>query len=253
MARIEIQSACVDFRLYAPGEKSLRSLATRPVVGGNILRSGSHGRGRFVRALDHVSLSLKDGDRLAIVGPNGAGKTTLLRMMAGVYQPTQGICRTEGSIGTMFDIYHGMEDDMTGRDFVMSRGLYRGASQTMLSESMDEIRDFSGLGDFVGLPLSNYSAGMRVRLAFAVATLFQPDILLLDEIFGAGDMDFFDKASQRIIDISGKAGITVFSTHWLELAERFCNRAIWMDRGQIKMEGDLDTVLDAYRQVRTQY
>jgi len=146
-----------------------------------------------------------------------------------------------------------MDDDMTGEEFVLNRGLYRGASLSHLTERMDEMRAFSGLGDYFDQPLRTYSSGMRVRLAFALATQFQPDILLLDEIFGAGDAEFFERATSRIVEISGKAGITVFSTHWLELAERFCNQAIWMEHGTIRMQGSLTTVFDAYRNVRTQF
>ncbi|MEZ5947468.1 MAG: ATP-binding cassette domain-containing protein [Hyphomonas sp.] len=248
MAHIDIRAASLDFRLYAPGEKSLRSAASHTLIGGRFSTDD-----KTLRAIDNLSLSLKDGDRLAIVGPNGAGKSTLLRMMAGVYVPDTGTCVTEGDVGTMFDVYLGMEDDMTGVDFILSRGLFRGANLKTLHAKMPEIREFSGLGGFIDQPLLTYSAGMRVRLAFALATQFQPDILLLDEILGAGDAEFFDKATARIIEISGKAGITVFSTHWLELAERFCNRAIWMEHGSIRMEGDLDTVFDAYRKVRTHF
>lgn len=251
MASIDLHDACLDYRLYNPGEKSLRSMAAHSLLGGIV--HDEKGKARTLRALDKVSLSLRDGMRLAVIGPNGAGKSTLLKLLAGVYYPSHGSCQTEGKIGGLFDIYHGMDDDMTGVEFILNHGLYRGGTLKQLKARMEEIRAFSGLGEYVNQPLRTYSSGMRVRLAFALATQFQPDILLLDEIFGAGDADFFDKATRRIVEISSKAGITVFSTHWLELAERFCNQAIWMEHGQIRMQGDLETVFNAYRKVRTHF
>jgi ABC-2 type transport system ATP-binding protein len=174
-------------------------------------------------------------------------------MLAGVYTPSEGSCETDGTIGTLFDIYHGMDDDLTGSEFIMTRGLFRGASKKALQKMIPDIREFSGLGDYLNQPLRVYSDGMRVRLAFAVATQFEPEILLLDEIFGAGDQTFFDRASERLLEIANRSGITVFSTHWLELAERFCNRAIWLDKGGVVLDGPIDAVFDSYRQVRTQY
>ena len=234
--------------MYDIRDRSLRGLAATTVIGGT-----HREKGKVTRALDHVSFHLEDGDRVALVGPNGAGKSTLLKMLAGVYTPSEGTCKTDGSIGTLFDIYHGMDDDLTGSEFILTRGLFRGASKKNLQKMIPEIREFSGLGDYLYQPLRVYSDGMRVRLAFAVATQFEPEILLLDEIFGAGDQTFFDRASERLLEIANRSGITVFSTHWLELAERFCNRAIWLDKGGIVVDGPIDAVFDSYRQVRTQY
>lgn len=248
MPQIELDHITLDYRLYGLREKSLRGLATQSLIGGQMT-----GQGRFTRALDDISLSLKAGDRLAIVGSNGAGKSSLLKLLAGVFEPTQGTVALDGEVGTLFDIYHGMADDLTGIQFIFNRGLFRGASKKELSMAIPEIREFSGLGEYLEQPLRIYSDGMRVRLAFAIAIQFEPDILLLDEIFGAGDQAFFEKATTAMLDIAERTGITVFSTHWLELAERFCNRAIWLDRGRIVAEGDLDTVFSAYSKVRTQY
>ncbi|MHA7901453.1 MAG: ABC transporter ATP-binding protein [Henriciella sp.] len=248
MASIELDNICLDYRMYDIRERSLRGLAANTLIGG-IHRE----RGKITRAIDHISVSLKDGDRVALIGANGAGKSTFLRLLAGVYAPSDGTRSVSGSIGTLFDIYHGMDDDLTGMKFIMNHGLFRGASKAQLHEMIPHIRDFSGLGDYIHQPLRVYSDGMRVRLAFSVATQFEPEILLLDEIFGAGDQSFFDRATNRVLEIAGQSGITVFSTHWLELAERFCNRAIWLDKGAIVEDGPLQTVFEKYRCVRTQY
>ena len=248
MANIELENACLDYRMYDIRERSLRGLAATTLIGGTHREDG-----KVTRAINNVSFKLNDGDRVALVGPNGAGKSTLLKMLAGVYAPSEGTCAVSGKIGTLFDIYHGMDDDLTGAQFILTRGLSRGASKTRLQKKIPEIREFSGLGDYLHQPLRVYSDGMRVRLAFALATQFEPEILLLDEIFGAGDQTFFDRATERLQEIADHSGITVFSTHWLELAERFCNRAIWLDKGSIIADGPLDTVLDQYRTVRTQY
>ncbi len=248
MTHIELNAVTLDYRLYGLREKSLRGLASQTLIGGAM-----ETRGRFTRALDTISISLKAGDRLAIVGPNGAGKSTLLRLMAGVFEPTTGTISTEGEIGTLFDIYHGMADDLTGQEFVLNRGLFRGASKAELREALPKIKEFSGLGDYIDQPLRIYSSGMRVRLAFAIAVQFEPDILLLDEIFGAGDQEFFEKATVSLLEIAERTGITVFSTHWLELAERFCNRAIWLEHGEIVAEGGIDEVFSAYAKVQTQF
>ena len=248
MTHIELNRITLDYPLYGVREKSLRGLVADTLIGGEM-----EDRGRFTRALNEISLSLKAGDRLAIVGPNGAGKSTLLKLLAGVYEPTRGQISIAGNVGTLFDIYHGMADELTGTQFVINRGLFRGATRDQLQAAMPEIRAFSGLGDYIDQPLRIYSDGMRVRLAFAVAIQFQPDILLLDEIFGAGDQTFFEKATTALLEIADRTGITVFSTHWLELAERFCNRAIWMEHGRIVAMDDLRTVFDAYSKVRTQY
>lgn len=248
MASIALDNVCLDYQLYDIHSRSLRGLAEGAIIGGK-KRNG----GRVIRAIDRVSLNLKDGDRVALIGPNGAGKSTLLRVLAGVYEPSDGKRKVSGDIGTLFDIYHGMNDDLTGTKFVFNHGLFRGASKARLEEMMPRIREFSGLGEFINQPLRVYSDGMRVRLAFALATQFEPDILLLDEIFGAGDQSFFDRATERILNIVGQSGITVFSTHWLELAERFCTQAIWLDKGSIVEQGPVDLVFSKYRAVRTQY
>ena len=248
MASINLDKVGLEYPLYDIRKRSLRGLAADALIGG-----ARRGDGKIIRALDDISLSLCDGDRVALIGSNGAGKSTLLRMLAGVYAPSEGTRRVSGSIGTLFDIYNGMNDDLTGVKFVMNQGLFRGASRARLAEILPSVREFSGLGEYMDQPLRIYSDGMRVRLAFALATQFEPEILLLDEIFGAGDQSFFDRATDRILEIVGQSGITVFSTHWLELAERFCTQAIWLDKGAIVEQGPLEDVFEKYRAVRTQY
>lgn len=245
MPEIVLDRVSLDYPLLGAGDKSLRALMA------NALRAAGQPtrtrRGGVVRALRNITLTAGPGDRIALIGPNGAGKSSLLRLLAGIFRPSAGAARLTGQIGTLFDIGYGMEGDLSGYDFVLDRGLFKGMDRATLLQALPEIRRFSGLGGFFEQPLRTYSDGMRVRLAFAVSTVITPDILLIDEIFGAGDQHFFEPACDRILDKIGRSGITVFSTHWLELADRFCNRAIWLEAGQLRYDGPVAEVFSAYR------
>ncbi|MFC0389736.1 ABC transporter ATP-binding protein, partial [Muricoccus vinaceus] len=173
------------------------------------------------------------GERVALVGRNGAGKTTLLRSLAGIYEPVGGRLLIEGSVGSLIDPAAGMDGDSTGRENVRLRALYRNLSLAEQAVLEGEVAEFAGLGEFMDVPIKGYSAGMAIRLAFAIATAMQPQILLMDEWFMAGDASFMDKAEARLANLVSGADIMVIATHDMTIARRWCTRAIHLDAGRI--------------------
>ncbi|MAS05528.1 MAG: sugar ABC transporter ATP-binding protein [Ahrensia sp.] len=194
-------------------------------------RISSEGGKQFVTALEGVSFSLQPGDRLGLVGPNGAGKTTLLKVLFGIFEPTSGRVVVDGRVDALFNITLGFRPEATGRRNVELRGLINGWSREQIDARMEEIVAFSELGDFIDMPMKSYSQGMAARLAFAVATTMEPEILLMDEWIGAGDAGFQKKAKQRMDEIAAKAGIIVLASHNRELIARTCNKVLRLEAG----------------------
>lgn len=211
------------------------SLAPRdrrlPSAGGTISGSGRH---RFVRALDRVSFELKAGDRLGLVGSNGAGKTTLLKVLYGIYEPSGGQLELTGKVDALFNVSLGFRAEATGRRNIELRGLINGWSPDEIARRMEEIIEFSELGDFIDMPFKSYSQGMSARLAFSTATSFEPEILLMDEWIGAGDKDFQAKARKRMSELAERAGIIVLASHNDDLIKRTCNLLLTLDKGRVK-------------------
>lgn len=204
------------------------------------------GQDGSVHAIKHMSLTVQEGDRLAIVGHNGAGKSTFLKMVSGIYPPTSGAMKVEGKICSMFELATGFEMEQSGWDNIYLRGLMLGETPKSIIQKMPEIAEFSELGDFLDMPVKYYSSGMFIRLAFSVSTAVTPDILLLDEILGAGDAGFLVKAQKRLSSMMETARIMVLVTHSMESAIRLCNRCIWLDCGEIRMDGAPKEVTKAY-------
>jgi ABC-2 type transport system ATP-binding protein/lipopolysaccharide transport system ATP-binding protein len=202
-----------------------------------------------VEALRHVSLQFAAGDRVALIGTNGAGKTTLLRVMAGVYEPVSGIVRTRGRISPMFDISLGIDSEISGYDNIRLRGLILGLGPEEIDARMADIVEFTELGDYLNIPVRTYSSGMMTRLTFAVATCFAPEILLMDEWIMAGDAAFLAKAQRRIEKFVEKASILVLASHSSEILERWCNKGILLQKGEVKFEGDIADTLEAYTEL----
>lgn len=200
--------------------------------------------GRAINALQDISFELEAGDRLALIGRNGSGKSTLLRVLAGVYSPSAGVVEHEGRIAPLFSVGLGVKREATGRRNIILRGLMSGLTWSEASQKIDEIVEFSELGPFIDLPVRTYSAGMAMRLSFAMATAFSPEILLLDEWIGAGDEAFQKKAAQRMNNLVDNAGITVIASHRRKLIKDVCNKALWLDGGRQCMLG---SVVETYR------
>ncbi|MDQ3578422.1 MAG: ABC transporter ATP-binding protein, partial [Actinomycetota bacterium] len=194
-----------------------------------------------------ITLSLNEGDRVALVGRNGAGKSTLLRLLSGIYEPTRGTTEISGKIAPVFDLAVGMDSEISGLENIMIRGLFLGMSRKEMEARVEDISRFTELGDYLHLPLRAYSTGMRVRLALGVVTSINPEILLLDEGIGAVDAAFMAKARERLVDLVRRSGMLVFASHSDDLLFELCNTAIWMDEGRVKMHGSLREVLTAYK------
>jgi ABC-type polysaccharide/polyol phosphate transport system ATPase subunit len=241
---IELSNVSVEFPIYNAHGRSLKRSLVSMTTGGH-LGLGKNDR-VVVRALENIDLRIQHGDRVALIGHNGAGKTTMLRVLAGVYEPTRGYIVSDGRIAALSDIMLGIDMESTGHENISIRGRLLGLNQKEVELRRDEIAVFSGLGEFLDMPVRTYSTGMVLRLAFAVSTSVVPDILLLDEWIGAGDATFLSKAEERLNRLVGETGILVLATHSLSLAQRVCNRAVWMEHGAIKAQGPITQVIQAY-------
>jgi ABC-2 type transport system ATP-binding protein len=240
---ITTQAACVDFPIFDAKSRSLKK-SVMGLVGGNIA-SGS--RVPIIEALRDVTLHLEHGARVGLVGHNGAGKSTLLRLLSGIYEPTRGSASIRGRVAPVFDLGVGMDPEISGFENIIIRGLFLGMTRKQMEQRVDDIAEFTELGDFLGMPLRTYSTGMRVRLALGVVTSIDPEILLLDEGIGAVDAAFLEKSKKRLADLVGRSGLLVFASHSDEFLRELCDTAIWMEHGQVKQQGDLDDVLRAYK------
>ncbi len=194
-------------------------------------------KAEYVTALRNVNMDISRGERVALIGHNGSGKSTLLRTMAGIYPISDGTVTVTGRIGTLLEIGLGFEQESTGRENIYYRGMTLGYSRKQLREVEEDIVRFADIGEFIDLPMRTYSAGMFVRLGFAISTQFAPEILLIDEVFGAGDAAFSRRAIDRMNNIVDRAGICVIATHDLGLVQSLCTRAIWLDRGVVRRDG----------------
>lgn len=244
MVSITLDKASVLFPIYSNESRSLKNAVLSATTGGRIARdSNNH---VFVRAVDQISLKIEHGDRIGLVGHNGAGKTTLLRVLAGIFEPSEGSVLVQGKVTPMFDISLGIDWESTGYENIILRGLYMGLSKAEILGRVDEIAEFTELGDFLTLPVRTYSLGMQARLTFAMATCIVPEILLLDEGIAAGDASFLGKANQRLQEFMQATGILVFATHTEFLIKEFCNKVMMMEHGRLTWIGDVDEGLARY-------
>ena len=243
-AGLALENVSVSFPIYHSGTQSLKKKILFHGSGGHMASDANHRI--IVEALRNVSMQFHAGDRVALVGSNGAGKTTLLRVMAGVYEPVSGIVRSRGRISPMFDISLGIDSEISGYDNIRLRGLLLGQSAGEIEERMEDIVEFTELGDYLEIPVRTYSSGMMTRLTFAVATCFAPEILLMDEWIMAGDAAFLAKAQRRVEAFFDKTSIMVLASHNNEICRRWCNKAVWIDRGEVRAQGEVEIILDAY-------
>jgi lipopolysaccharide transport system ATP-binding protein len=239
---IEVHDLAIRFPVYGADQRSLKKHLAKIAIGGAIGGRSSSGGSNTVAALAHVNLSLRAGDRLALVGPNGSGKTTLLRVLAGVYAPDEGTVETVGKIASLLDLSLGLQPTATGNENIYLRGLVAGLSKVQIQEKTAEIAAFSGLGAFLGLPLKTYSSGMLARLAFAVATAVDADILLMDEWIAVGDAEFRDAARARLMGLIEQSHIMVLASHEMSLIKGLCNKFIHLEHGVASPVLPMETV-----------
>src|SRR5690625_2057100 len=241
--RIETRDAWVEFPIFDAKSRSLKK-AFLGKAGGAIGRNGSNVV--VIEALRDITMSLQMGDRVGLVGHNGAGKSTLLRLLSGIYEPTRGAARIRGRVAPVFDLGVGMDPEISGYENIIIRGLFLGQTRKQMKAKVEEIADFTELGEYLDMPLRTYSTGMRVRLAMGVVTSIDPEILLLDEGIGAVDAEFMKKARIRLRRLVSRAGILVFASHSNEFLAQLCTSAMWIDHGEIKLRGSIEEVVGAY-------
>ena len=240
-ASIRVESVTVDFPIYNANLRSIKSQFMYHGTGGRVGRGA--GNRLTVRALDDVSLALEHGDRVGVIGHNGAGKTTLLRVMAGVYEPAKGRVLRNGRTASLLNVSLGIDEDATGYENIMTRGLLLGLDPEEVRERTTEIAEFTELGDYLAMPAHTYSSGMRFRLGFAVCTCFEPEILLMDEWLSVGDRQFVEKARARLEEFVDRAGILVLASQNAGLLQRVCSTGVLLDAGKVKAIGPIDEVL----------
>lgn len=243
MATVVFKNVCVDFPIYNARNRSLKNTVMQAATGGRVDFGAKE---TIIRSLHNVSFSLKPGDRVGLVGHNGAGKSTLLRTLGRVYAPTSGYANIQGEVGSLVDISLGINKEATGRENIYIRGALLGLSRKQIDDNFEEIVEFSELGDFIDMPVRTYSSGMHLRLAFSVATIIRPEILLMDEWLSVGDASFNKKARKRMTDLVESSEILVIASHSRRLIENTCNRAFWFEHGILKMDATPAEVCRAY-------
>lgn len=197
-------------------------------------------------ALDHVSFTVEKGETLGLLGRNGAGKSTMLKVISGILKPTEGSVKSYGNIVPMLELGSGFDMDLTGRENIFLNGSILGYSKEFLSTKYDEITEFSELGAFIDSPIRNYSSGMMARLAFSVASVVNPEILIVDEILSVGDASFQEKSRKRMMEMMGGGTTVLFVSHNLAQIREMCNRVVWLEHGKIRMIGNTNEVCNAY-------
>jgi ABC-type polysaccharide/polyol phosphate transport system ATPase subunit len=242
MARIDLRSVSIDLPVYNINARSFKKRFIRMATGGNVVENANHHV--IVSALHNATFTLEHGDRVALIGHNGAGKSTLLRLLAGIYEPTRGDLHIDGHVSALLDIMHSIEGEFTGQENIIMRGILLGLSRKEIEKKIKELSEFTGLGDYFHMPTRTYSSGMRLRLAFAISVAINPEILLMDEIFSVGDVNFIEKAEQKMVDLLNKSSIVIMANHSEKIIKKFCNKALLLEKGTIKFFG---TVNEAYQ------
>lgn len=204
-------------------------------------------RKKLRRTLRDISIVIKKGERVGLIGSNGAGKTSLLKIIAGISKASKGSVLVTGRVNSLMELGAGFNQDLTGRENIMLNGMLAGATKELVRSNMEEIIDASGIRDYIDYPFYTYSAGMKLRLAFSVATHASPDILLFDEIVAMGDEQFIRLFSDYFLKIVENKKTVLFATHVLDVLPLYCERVIWMDGGEIKMDGPTLRVIKEYR------
>jgi len=235
---IEVNDVTMRFRMNSDKIMSLKEFVTTALRGRLDYREFT--------ALEHVSFEVKRGETLGLIGRNGAGKSTMLKIISGILKPTEGSVVTQGNVVPMLELGSGFDMDLTGRENIFLNGAILGYSEEFLQEKYEEIVVFSELGEFIETPIRNYSSGMLARLAFSIATVVKPEILIVDEILSVGDAQFQEKSRARMMELMGGGTTVLFVSHSIEQIREMCSRVVWLEKGQVKQLGPAQEVCSAY-------
>jgi lipopolysaccharide transport system ATP-binding protein len=233
-AFISARNLTVEFPIYDNSHRSLKKKVFNLTTGGRI--GSDAGKHPVVTALDDLSFEFRHGDRIGLVGHNGSGKTTLLRVLSGVYSPVRGQLGIHGKIASLLDVSMGLDPDATGFENIYLRGIMDGIKPAVIRAKVDDIADFTELGEYLNMPVRTYSSGMMLRLAFAISTSVEADILIMDEWLSVGDAEFSAKAALRLDNLVGSAAILVIASHNPELIARTCTRKIYLEHGRVVLD-----------------
>ena len=239
---IEVRNVTMKFRMSDEPLNSLKEVFTTAV-------KGKLKFNEFL-ALDDVTFDLEKGKTLGLIGKNGAGKSTTLKLISGILKPTSGTIRTYGNIVPMLELGAGFDLELTGKENIYLNGAILGYSKEYLESKYDEIVDFAEIRDFIDMPIRNYSSGMMARLAFSIASVVQPEILIVDEILAVGDVAFQEKSFNRMKELMSGGATVLFVSHDLEKIEEMCDKVIWLDHGKVVMFGDTDEVCTEYKKAQ---
>ena len=239
---IEVRNVTMKFRMSDEPLNSLKEVFTTAV-------KGKLKFNEFL-ALDDVTFDLEKGKTLGLIGKNGAGKSTTLKLISGILKPTSGTIRTYGNIVPMLELGAGFDLELTGKENIYLNGAILGYSKDYLESKYDEIVDFAEIRDFIDMPIRNYSSGMMARLAFSIASVVQPEILIVDEILAVGDVAFQEKSFNRMKELMSGGATVLFVSHDLEKIEEMCDKVIWLDHGKVVMFGDTDEVCAEYKKAQ---
>jgi len=245
MAHIKVKDLWLTYPVILEAG-SLRKAMMSAFVGGFARQNDNQDNLVMVDAIRGINLELRDGDRVGLIGHNGAGKTSLLRVLASIYHPTQGSVDITGKVESLIDVGFGLEMEETGRENIRFILTLLGRPLDFIESETDEIAEFTELGEFIDLPVRTYSTGMKTRLSFAISTNIKPEILLMDEMIGAGDFRFQEKAKKRIEEIAKHTRIIVLASHAEPLIKEWCDKAIWMEQGKIVEVGRPEEIWTSY-------
>ena len=234
---IDIKSLSLEFELYDSSKQSLKKKIIHKAVGGFIEHKDS--KKTIVKALNNIDLKINSGDRVGILGHNGSGKSSLLQVIAGIYEPTSGKIDQHGTLTALIDINQGLDFEATGYENILLKGILHGYSLKEIKKNLNSIIEFSGLGDFINMPIKNYSTGMVLRLAFASSTFKNQNIFVLDEWLSVGDDDVLKKCELRLTELIKDSDILVFATHDTNLLNRICNKYVRLESGKIVEQGKI--------------
>ena len=236
---IKVKNVSMHFNLMEERVDNLKEYFVR-LIKGKLLYND------FV-ALHNVSFEVQKGDFLGLIGLNGAGKSTLLKILAGVLVPTKGEVEVTGNVAPLIEVGAGFDPDLTAKENIFLNGVMLGYPRKFLQQHFDEIIDFAEIENFINVPVKNFSSGMYARLGFSIATIVQPDILIVDEVLSVGDFHFQDKCERRIAEMLEKGTTVILVSHDMRMIEERCTKVLWLEHGQIKMFGDKDEICELYK------